>query len=114
MHVKDVWIMIADMIENSDALPNSSIADIGSAIGAFPSYLSTRFPDFSVFGFEYLDESVKKGREIFPEISLEQADILDESMWNKKYNLGVCGDWFNGPKVEDAWLSANDLAKKIK
>ena len=36
------------------------------------------------------------------------------SNWNKKYQLGVCGDWFNGPKVENAWLSANDLAKKIK
>ena len=36
------------------------------------------------------------------------------SVWNKKINLGVCGDWFNGPRVENAWLSANDLAKKIK
>tara|TARA_A100001015_G_scaffold210990_1_gene236509 strand:- start:671 stop:1633 length:963 start_codon:yes stop_codon:yes gene_type:complete len=36
------------------------------------------------------------------------------SIWNKKINLGVCGDWFSGPKVENAWLSANDLAKKIK
>ena len=36
------------------------------------------------------------------------------SYWNKKYKLGACGDWFNGPKVEDAWLSANDLAKKIR
>ena len=36
------------------------------------------------------------------------------SIWNKKINLGVCGDWFNGPKVENAWLSANDLARKIK
>ncbi len=36
------------------------------------------------------------------------------SSWNKKYNLGVCGDWFSGPKVENAWLSANDLARKIK
>tara|TARA_X000001036_G_scaffold277017_1_gene257355 strand:- start:706 stop:933 length:228 start_codon:yes stop_codon:yes gene_type:complete len=36
------------------------------------------------------------------------------SYWNKKYNFGVCGDWFNGPKVENAWLSAQDLAKKIR
>jgi renalase len=36
------------------------------------------------------------------------------SSWNKKNQLGICGDWFNGPKVENAWLSANDLAKKIK
>ena len=37
-----------------------------------------------------------------------------KSYWNKNLRLGVCGDWFIGPKVENAWLSANDLAKKIK
>ena len=36
------------------------------------------------------------------------------SSWNKKNQLGICGDWFSGPKVENAWLSANDLAKRIK
>ena len=36
------------------------------------------------------------------------------SSWSKKNQLGICGDWFSGPKVENAWLSANDLAKKIK
>ena len=36
------------------------------------------------------------------------------SSWNKKKQLGICGDWFDGPKVENAWLSANDLAKRIK
>ena len=36
------------------------------------------------------------------------------NIWNKKINFGICGDWLNGPKVENAWLSANDLAKKIK
>ena len=36
------------------------------------------------------------------------------SVWNKKINLGICGDWLNGPKVENAWLSASDLARKIK
>ena len=36
------------------------------------------------------------------------------SIWDKKIKLGVCGDWFDGPKVENAWLSANDLAKRIR
>ena len=35
------------------------------------------------------------------------------SSWNKKYQLGICGDWFMGNKIEHAWLSANDLYKKI-
>ena len=42
----------------------------------------------------------------------EQTSLL--SSWNKKYQLGICGDWFDGPKVENAWLSAIDIAKKIK
>ena len=37
-----------------------------------------------------------------------------KSYWNKKLRLGLCADWFIGPKVENAWSSANDLAKKIK
>ena len=44
--------------------------------------------------------------------SYQKTSLL--SNWNKKYKLGICGDWFGGPKVENAWLSANDLAKKIK
>ena len=44
--------------------------------------------------------------------SYQKTSLL--SNWNKKYQLGICGDWFGGPKVENAWLSANDLAKKIK
>ena len=36
-----------------------------------------------------------------------------KSSWDKKFNLGICADWFSGPKVEDAWLSAYDLFKKI-
>ena len=35
-------------------------------------------------------------------------------LWNKKYKLGVCADWFLGNKAEDAWLSAHSLYKKIK
>ena len=37
-----------------------------------------------------------------------------KNYWNKKCRLGVCGDWFLGPKVEHAWLSATSLFKSIK
>ena len=36
-----------------------------------------------------------------------------KSYWNSKVNLGVCADWFNGPRFESGWISANDLYKKI-
>ncbi|MDC0628418.1 NAD(P)-binding protein [Pelagibacteraceae bacterium] len=37
-----------------------------------------------------------------------------DSFWNNKLGLGVCGDWFLGPKAEDAWTSSTALYNKIK
>ena len=36
------------------------------------------------------------------------------SFWSNKSNLGVCADWLDGPKAENAWLNSNSLFKKIK
>ena len=36
-----------------------------------------------------------------------------QSYWNSSLNLGVCADWFVGPRLEAGWISANDLYKKI-
>ena len=35
------------------------------------------------------------------------------SYWDPKINLGICADWFIGPRFEAGWISANDLYKKI-
>ena len=35
-------------------------------------------------------------------------------IWNEKCNLGVCGDWFIGPKGENAWQSAKNLYFRVK
>ena len=35
------------------------------------------------------------------------------SYWNSSLNLGVCADWFVGPRLESGWISAKDLFKKI-
>ena len=37
-----------------------------------------------------------------------------KSYWNSSLGLGVCADWFVGPRLESGWISANDLFKKIK
>jgi renalase len=36
-----------------------------------------------------------------------------KSYWDSSINLGVCADWFVGPRLEAGWISANDLYKKI-
>ena len=37
-----------------------------------------------------------------------------KSYWNSSIRLGVCADWFVGPRFESGWLSAKDLYLKIK
>jgi renalase len=37
-----------------------------------------------------------------------------KSYWNSVTRIGVCGDWFVGPRLESGWLSAKDLSLKIK
>ena len=37
-----------------------------------------------------------------------------QCIWNSKYKLGFCADWFNGPNAEHAWLSAHSLYNRIK
>ena len=42
------------------------------------------------------------------------SDSLNiKSYWNSSLNLGVCADWFVGPRLDSGWISANDLYKKI-
>jgi predicted NAD/FAD-dependent oxidoreductase len=33
--------------------------------------------------------------------------------WNAALQLGACGDWLLGPRVEQAWLSGIALARTI-
>ena len=35
------------------------------------------------------------------------------SYWDPQKKLGVCADWFIGPRLESGWISAHDLFKKI-
>ena len=35
------------------------------------------------------------------------------AFWNPDSGLGLCGDWFCGPRVEAAWMSGKILAEQI-
>ena len=36
-----------------------------------------------------------------------------KSYWDPQKKIGVCADWFIGPRLESGWISAHDLFKKI-
>ena len=60
---------------------------------------SKRFKLFKLHGWKYSYNKYKTNR---------------ECLWNKKYQIGICGDWFIGPNAEASWRSAVALYKKIK
>lgn len=35
------------------------------------------------------------------------------ALWNAGAGLGACGDWLSGPRVECAWLSGRQLARRV-
>ena len=35
------------------------------------------------------------------------------SYWDPQKKIGVCADWFIGPRLESGWISAHDLFRKI-
>ncbi len=61
----------------------------------------------------------KKKQIVFKDIhgwkySYNSAKTKNKSYFDKRNKLGVCGDWMSGARIEDAWISANNLFKKLK
>jgi len=46
--------------------------------------------------------------------SSNSKSLKIKSFWDPSKRIGVCADWFIGPRLESGWLSAHDLFKKIK
>ena len=67
-----------------------------------------------------LEALVKLGGEV-PQIYVAHrwryADCIDYLqlgyIWNADMQIGICGDWLNGGKVEGAWLSGHLLANRL-
>ncbi|HSB96757.1 MAG TPA: FAD-dependent oxidoreductase [Spongiibacteraceae bacterium] len=39
--------------------------------------------------------------------------LVDGCGWSAANGVGICGDWLNGGKVEGAWLSGRELARRV-
>jgi predicted NAD/FAD-dependent oxidoreductase len=42
-----------------------------------------------------------------------EQPLTEGCVWSGADNLGLCGDWLNGGKVEAAWLSGRALAQQV-
>jgi SAM-dependent methyltransferase len=76
---KDSFIQIANLIDDyKNQISNSiTVVDFGCASGAFVNYLSTRFPNDYIIGYEHLENLVRSGKENYPDIQIRKASILD-------------------------------------
>jgi len=41
------------------------------------------------------------------------AALSDRAIWHPEQGLGLCGDWLQGDRVEDAYLSGEALAERV-
>lgn len=57
------------------------------------------FKVFKIHGWKYSSNNIKTRKECY---------------WDSRLRIGLCGDWFIGPKADSAWLSANNLYIQIK
>jgi len=78
---KDSFKRVGDLISNykDKNKKKLTIVDIGCAAGQFPSYLTTRFENDNILGYEYVEELVSAARVSYPEIKFKKASVLDRS-----------------------------------
>ena len=62
------------------------------------------------------------GDSSLPDLNIDAIDFCTfgnskpfriKSYWDSSKKIGVCADWFIGPRLESGWISAHDLFKKI-
>lgn len=84
---KQAFVQVADAIEK--CIPDQenpvSIVDFGCAAGAFPGYLSKRFPGALVTGCDHVHELVCLCRKRFPGLDFREASILDRNSLPDEY-----------------------------
>jgi SAM-dependent methyltransferase len=74
--VKQSFVEVADEIARESF---ETIADIGCATGAFPSYLKARFPHQEIIGIEFLDSLRLKAESDFPLLDFRYGNVLDKT-----------------------------------
>ena len=82
--IKQSFVEVADEVSQEVF---ATIADVGCATGAFPSYLRARFPNQEVVGIEFLDSLRLKAERDFPSIDVRYGNVLDKTSVTQKFDV---------------------------
>ena len=101
---KDLWVLQSSFDfgkKHSIQLKNKKKYYINFFINKFKSLTKINIKKISyshIHGWKYSSNS---------------KSLKVKSYWDRNIGLGICADWFGGPRLENGWLSANDLYTKI-
>jgi trans-aconitate methyltransferase len=76
---KEVFLQIANLIDDykNKILDSITIVDFGCASGAFVNYLSSRYPNDNIIGYELLKTLIRSGKKNYPNIKIKYGSILE-------------------------------------
>lgn len=94
----ETWLLHANSEWSEAFVDTPAEAAAKAMIDAFIEIGGTQPAEWSAHRWRYADVPSKSG---------------PGCAWDEAKNLGLCGDWLNGGKVEGAWLSGRALAAKM-
>jgi predicted NAD/FAD-dependent oxidoreductase len=103
---QESWLLHANAAWSEQHLDSSSddvaaalLAAFAELAGPIPQVMSQTTPQtWSAHRWRYADT---------------EQPLMEGCVWSAADNIGLCGDWLNGGKVEGAWLSGRALAQQV-
>jgi len=109
-HQSETWVLHASSdwsLANIDA-PTEEVAQ--TMLNAFKKILQS---DSSLAAVGQFDNSINEysvHRWLYADCAKFSESIYG---WDAHQNLGLCGDWLNGGKIQGAWMSGYQLAQQV-
>ena len=113
-------------IFNSKELNQEGLIDLDFALGkayedkldyeiSFKHYKNANDKKHQLLGsnIQNLELHFEQILQTFNKLNFDAKPLKILSYWDKSLGLGICGDWFGGPRLENGWLRANNLYEKI-
>lgn len=97
--INDVWVLHAAAAWSEANLEREADAVAAEMFAAFAELGGQASTDYSIHRWRYADSP---------------QPLAQGCVWDATQQLGLCGDWLNGGKVEGAWMSGYLLASTMR